>query len=365
MKDQFLKVRDPKTGRTFTLDLKSGELSEGESKLSMDLTADDVHIQQALADAVMGYKLADSIADQAVKVVPVDKQSDKYFIWDKKDTFEQAQSVNAASGAAVPELSTRLSNDTFTCQAYALAAFVPAEVEANADSKVQPRRQAVRRLMNALSLAREYRVAAMLKNAANYAAGFKTTLGATAKWNQGSASNPVQDIYDRVEAAGMPVTGMIMSERTWHDFSLNANVQKFGTYKDTVDPVAKAEQANKLTALLGLPPVLIGRRKAFNITSGSLEYVWGDDVVFTHAPDGDGLALDGQDIATAYTFRWKSPLSAMPGIDASMAPGGFFIRQYFDQRRGPLGGTVIVVGHYDADKFLTDFVSGLIVSAHQ
>jgi hypothetical protein len=363
----FIKVRDPQTGREYMLDLKSGSLASGngDQKFSMDLTADDVHIQQALADAVVGYKLQDGIADDVVRVIPVSKQADFYYEWDKRDTFEQVASINAAPGATVPEIGTRLSSNQFSTRPYALAAFVPADVEANADSKVQPRRQAVRRLMNALTVAREYRIASMLRNAANYGAGFKTTLGATAKWNQGSTSNPVQDIYDRIEATGMPVTSMIVSERTWHDFALNTNVQRFGTYKDSIDPVARAESANTLTALLGLPPVKIGKMKAYNKTTGALEYVWGDDVVFTHEPQGEGLALDGQDIASAYTFRWTAPFGAMPGIDASMMPGGFFIRQYFAKERGTLGGTVIVVGHYDSDKYLSDFVSGLIVSAHQ
>lgn len=360
-----IKVRDPQTGRVYMLDVKSGELSSGDRKFAMDLTADDVHIQQALADAVLGYKLQDGIADDVVRVIPVSKQSDHYYEWDKKDTFEQVASINAAPGASVPEIGTRLSSSTFSTRPYALAAFVPADVEANADSKIQPRRQAVRRLMNALKLAREYRIAAMLRDPANYAAGFKATLGGTAKWNAGSDSDPVQDIYNRMQATGMPVTSMILSERTWQDFSLNANVQKFGTYKDSVDPIARAESANKLTALLGLPPVKIGRMKGFNASTGNLEYVWGDDVIFTHEPQGEGLSLDGQDIATAYTFRWTAPFGAMQGIDASMMPGGFFIRQYFAKERGTLGGTVIVCGHYDSDKFLSDFVSGLIVGAHQ
>lgn len=361
----LIKVKVADSQRTLSFNTKTGELFEGEQKFSMDLTADDVHVQQAMADAVMGYKLQEGVADRVLKVIPRDKQSDKYYIWDKKDTFEQAENLNAAAGGQVAELTTRLSTDNYNATCYAIAAFIPAEVEANADSKVAPRRQAVRRCMNVHALAREYRAAQLLKNGASYGASFKATLGATAKWNSGSASNPVQDIYDRVEAVGMPVTSMVMSERTWHDFSLNAKVQGFGTYKDSVDPVARAEAANKLTSLLGLPPVVIGKMKGFNKATGALEYIWGDDVIFTHEPQGEGLALDGQDIATAYTFRWNKPLSAMQGIDASMTDSGFFIRTYFDKRRGPLGGTVVVVGTYDADKFLTDFVSGLIVGAHQ
>jgi riboflavin biosynthesis pyrimidine reductase len=80
--DRFLKIKC-EDGRVLSLDTKTGQLAHGEMKFSMDLSTEDVHIQQALADAVLGYKLADSIADDAVKTVPVQKQTDKYFIWDK------------------------------------------------------------------------------------------------------------------------------------------------------------------------------------------------------------------------------------------------------------------------------------------
>jgi hypothetical protein len=363
MSGHLIPVRDSETGEVYHLDLQNNTRTMRDQSgrlVTMDLGVADVHIDAALSNVCFGFKLATGIADDISPVVPVAKASDKYYTWDKDDALQPAQHLAVAAGGTVAEISPRLSNAAFSTVNFALQAFVPTEVEANADGPLKPRMAATKRLMNAMMLGREQRVATMYRTAASYASAYKATIAAAAKWNGGASSNPVQDLYTRIEAALMPITDVVMSERTWHDFVQNAAVQKYTASKQVVpgaNPIANAQQAEALSALLGLPPIRIGAMKAKDSTG--YPYIWGNDVVLIHRPDT--LTNDGQEIASSYTFRWTGAGTGQDGT----ASGGFFVRSYYDPKRGARGGTVVVVGHSDAEVLVTDVVGGLLVDAHQ
>lgn len=365
MSDHLIPVRDSETGEEYTLDLKNNTRTMRDVSgrlVTLDLGQSDVHIDTALANVAFGFKLPVGIADEIAPVVPVSKASDRYFKWDKDDVFQQAETLEVTPAGTIQELSPRLSSSPFSTRAFALQAFVPTELEANADGPLRPRMAATNRLMNALMVGREVRVAAALRTAASYGAAFKSTILAAAKWNGGASSNPVQDLYTRIEATLQPVTDIVMSERTWHDFVQNTAVQKYTVSKTVtpgVNPIANNGQASELAALLGLPRIHIGAMKAKGASTGTYDYIWGDDVVLVHRPNV--LPSDGQEIATMYTFRWTGAGNA----DDGTSQGGFFVRSFFDPKRGPRGGTVIVVGHNDVEVLISDVVSGLIISAHQ
>ena len=365
---QGMMVRDIDTGAMQEVDLANGTVRMTDSNgrlVTMDVNVNDVHTDRAIANYAAGFRLANGVADFAAPVVPVAGQSNKYWTWDKLDAFQQVESLVAAPGATVREIAPRLSNQSYICQPYALGAFVPTELEANADSPLQVRLAHMNRVMNALMLGREVRVSNALRLASNYGTSFKTTIAAGAKWNGGASSNPVQDIFTAIESALMPITDIIMSERTWHSFAQNANVQKFTGYKQQVPGVpyvpsdgSSNGSANQFAALLGLPPIHIASMKYLDAT-GNYSYVWGNDVVLLHRPQ-TAFPTDGRDIATAYTFRWDGGNTGDASVDS-----GFVVRSFFNPNRGPRGGTQIVVAHNDAEVFIQDSVSGLLASAWQ
>jgi len=112
----------------------------------------------------------------------------------------------------------------------------------------------------------------------------------------------------------------------------------------------------QFAALLGIPTSHIVSMK-YKSSSSAYSYVWGNDVVLLRkAPTNP----DGQDIATAYTFRWNGG-----DVGDSSSQGGMIVRSFFHPFRGARGGTQIIVTHNDAEQFVADFCSGLIISAHQ
>ena len=61
------------------------------------------------------------------------------------------------------------------------------------------------------------------------------------------------------------------------------------------------------------------------------------------------------------TFRWN--LGGLP--DGSNASGGFVVREFFVQDRGPMGGNKMVVLHQDIETMTSTYVGGLIKDALQ
>lgn len=359
-------VRDSENPRvTWEIDLHNNTrtMRDDSGKLiTMDLGVADVHIDSALANYAAGYRMYDGIADKVAPIVPTPKASDKYFTWDKNDVFQQAEDLIVAPGGAVKEISPRLSNTSFSTVGYGIASAVPTELTANADAPLKPEMAAVRRCMNAILLGHEVRVATASLLSSNWTGGY--VAAATAKWNGGATSNPIGDIYTAIESSLTPVHAIVMSERTWHDFVTNAAVQKFVASKIDIPPLPNAQAgttvsiADKFSAILGLPPILIGRVKYLS-AAATYSYVWGNSVVLIN--NDPTIPSDGQTISTFKNFRWSG---ADSGVPDGTVQGGFLVRSYFDPRRGARGSRVVVVTHNDAFAVTSVYAGGLITGAH-
>lgn len=368
MHPTIVKVRDAENpSQVWTLDLHNNTrtMTDADGRtVTMDLGQADVHIDAALANYAAGYRQWEGIADQVAPIVPSDKASNKYYTWDKDDVFQEAEDLTIAAGAHVNEISPRLSSTSFTTVAYGIGAAVATELVQNADAPLKIEMAAMRRCLNAINLGREIRVAALAMASGSWTSGYTTTLGATAKWNGGSASDPIKDLMTAIESSLTTVTGVVFSERTWHDFFQNASVQKYIASKIDIPPLGTVsagqygQVAERMSALLGLPPFLIGRQR--KKTSTGYGFVWGDNVALVH--NEPGVPSDGQSISTFKTFRWTG---ADLGAPDGTIRGGFLVRSYFDPRRGPRGSRVIVVTHNDTEVSTSVFAGGLIINAHQ
>ena len=336
---------------------QSVNMNDGSGRLvMMDLAQSDVHTDFALPNYAAGYRLADGVADVACPTVLVEKTSNKFNTWDKENAFKRVIPNGSTSGGAVAEVNPTLANDNYTCVEYALGGFVGTGVQANADAPLRPLQACMKRVMNALLLEREIRVATLLTTSGNWDSSVYSTLGAGAQWNGGSSSDPVKDMHTKIESSYMPVTGIVMSELVAHDFVRNPATQKYVAYKSSAKPLPSAAE---FAALLDLPPIYVAKMKYIS-TGTTLSYVWGNDVVLLHQP-ASNPPVDQEDVSSAYTFRWMSGGTTADGT----MNAGFLVRTYWDPKRGPRGGTQVVVVHNDAEKITSKFVGGLIKSAHQ
>lgn len=323
--------------------------------ITMDLGPGDVHIPSAMPNFASGYRNEPPMADLACPVLLANKEVDSFFQFAKEDAFQRATPIGAAGGAQVAEIAPRLSTSQYQTRERALGGYVSTQLEANADAPLRLLQATTKRVMNALILEREMRVQALLRTSGNWDSSVVSTLGSGFQWDGGPSSDPVKDIHARLEASWGGVTGIFMSEKVWHAFVRNPAVRGYYAFKNDTAPVPKASD---ISAILDLPPIYVSKMK-YITSSGTLDYVWGGDVVLVRQPD-EMPPTSQEDVATAYTFRWN-----VQNPKDGVANGGFIIRQYWNQHRGSMGGLQVVVVHHDAEMFTSKFVGGLIQNAYQ
>lgn len=107
-------------------------------------TASDVHVDAMLTTISVAYVQDQSnfVADRVFPIVPVGKQSDRYFAYDRGDfNRDEMQKRAPATESAGSEYSID-SSPTYYCDEWALHKDVPDQVLANADMPLNPFRDA-------------------------------------------------------------------------------------------------------------------------------------------------------------------------------------------------------------------------------
>jgi hypothetical protein len=319
---------------------------------ALDLGPSDVHIPSAMPNFASGYKNEPPIADLMAPPLLAGKQVDDYYQFAKEDAYQRATPMASAGGGEVAEITPRLSNDQYSCKERALAGYVPSQVEANADAPLRILQATTRRVMSALMIEREIRVSGLLQNTSNWNSAQVQTIAAGAQWNGGASSDPIKNIHTAMENSYGGITAIGMSEKAYHEFCRNAQVQKFIQFKDNKEPLPSP---GELSTYFQLPPILVGKMKYISAADTSPPtYVWGNDVVLIRQPE-EMPPSSQEDVATAYTFRWN-----VQNPKDGVATNGWIVRQFFVQSRGSMGGMRIVVVHNDAEKMTSKFAGGLL-----
>jgi len=154
----------------------------------------DVHVDQALTNISIAYKQsADGfIAEKVFPVVPVSKQSDKYFVYEKGAFFrdsarKRAPATESAGGGL------KLGTDTYFCEKWAHHTDVDLDTEANQDEILDMQSDAAELNMQTILIRRE-----RLFVEAFFGTGVWGTevAGTTnfAKWDDQATSDPLADI---------------------------------------------------------------------------------------------------------------------------------------------------------------------------
>lgn len=326
---------------------------------ALDVGISDVHIPSAMPNFVTGYKNEGFVADVFSPPLVVAKQSDYYYQYDKADAYQRAIPIAGAPGAQVNEVVPRFSSTQYKTIQRAIGGFVPTEVEENQDSALKIKQGTMRRMVNAVMLERELRVASLARTSGNWNSA--TTLLAGFQWNGGASSDPVKDINNVQEASYGKVSGMILSEKIWNAMRRNPAVRSYYTYSGSAPGMVTEDQ---LISLLQLPVVYVARGKYIK-SDGTLDYIWGNDVVLFRSPE-QIPPMDQEDVATSYTFRFGLGGTGTPDAAGLAGSGaGFIVRQFFNQYRGALGGAQMVLTHSDAEKMTSAYIGNLLINAYQ
>lgn len=323
-------------------------MTDADGKLvKMDLSPANVHVESIMRNFAQKYSNGEMAADKAFPVLTVAKASDKYWTLDPINAFGSVDGSGNVAGGGVEEISLELSNNTYTSVPYALGAFIPSEVQANADVPLNVQIETLEAVLNRAMVRRELRCKAKLFTTASWGASNYIDLTGVpnSKWNGGSASDPVGVLKTGARACLEMPTHMLMSRETWDYFVTNAAVQKYPAFKSSIDPIPMTASAEQWCALLDLPKPIIVNSK-YRASSSSFPYIWQNDVVLLRMTGNVGTYSHD----TCKTFRWLAAgQEAGNQALAGTYDNGIFVRSFFNPYRGTYGGQQIIVGFNDAE----------------
>ncbi len=266
-------------------------------------TPSDVHVNHPLTDVSIAW-LQDTnmfIADQMYRVVPVRKQSDLYYVYDRKNWFQakarkRAPSTESAGGGY------DLRTEAYFADVYAFHKDVDDQVRSNADAAIDIDAEATEFVTRDLALKREVTWAA-----SNFTTGVWT--GSTTGTDVTPAilwdlvgSTPIADIRAQLTAAKRRTSFrpnvMAMGEEVWTVLQDNP---------DFIERIKFTQRAilseDLLAAVLGVEQVLIGGAVQDLANEGAAEdmqFIFGRNMLLLYRPPRPGLLTP----AAGYTFAW-------------------------------------------------------------
>lgn len=334
--------------------------SQGYGKVKLSLLPTDVHDPTELPTYLAGYRNADMRADEASPIILVDKDEDKFRTFDSDDTFRRVD-VKGSPQGMVPEVDPKSALTKFKVVDRFVGSFIPDQTELNATNpNYRPRIAAGKRCSRALMLDREIDIMnLMLGTTTSFAAANRLVLAAGQNWNGGSASNPILDLQTVIEASAQPIAAFWMNHQLANAFVRHDKVKDhYRMFKgDTelqgaIQSLGKANKGRVDFEIPGVGTIRVDACKVKNETTGALDYVMPKGIVTAVTVPDQSVPVDGEEIATTYTFRRRGPNGT-----------GFETREFRVENRGPYGGTMVVASMGEIGVMTSTIAGGVISNA--
>jgi len=279
------------------------------------LYAGGLHIDQALTNASVIYRNADFVAERVAPLIPVDKQSNRFYVYGPDNL--RAQDDTRRPGGLSNEIDWSLSSSPYFCDGHALHRYIPDEDRENADAAIDVDTDTTIQLTDKIFLNREINLVNALM-----AALTPVDLTAATETFDAATFDPIAFIDAQKETVaaqiGLRPNCMVFSRPAWRAFRNNPNVLKhiFGTSVVGTGTQITIDQAK---LLLELDDVIIA--DAIQVTSPEgitptvSQYVWGAFqnsagtaltngalALLFYRPPAPGLRT----ISLAYQFTWNT-----------------------------------------------------------
>lgn len=280
----------------------------------------DVHVDAILSNISVAYAndQAQYISSKVFPIVPVDKQSDKYFIRTKNDWFRDEAEKRADNTESVGSGYT-LSQDSYFADVWAFHQDLGSQLRANQDNGLDLERNAVKFVTQRLLIRQEIQWATDF-----FVPGvWGSTVTPTNKWNDYATSDPIEDIETGKEAI-LGVTGYAPNTLV-----LGYQVaRRLRNHPDIRDRVKLATGVHTVTdqslaAIFGVENVYISQAiKATNKKGavGTYGFINGKHALLCYSAPSPGLEVP----SAGYTFGWNG---VSGGLGTAVGVDSFEIRK--------------------------------------
>jgi hypothetical protein len=279
----------------------------------MNPTKGDIHVDRLLTNLSLSYgtEYTEAIAPQIFPVVPVSKQSDRYWKYERDDFLRTIAEKRAPATESVGGGWT-YSTDSYFAEVFAVHKDIDDQTRANADDIINLDADATRWVTNQLLIRRDISWISRYWNAAVWDRSFTGVAAGPAagqflRWDD-AGSDPISmlraEITNMQEATGQRPNRLIMGARVWNALADHPSLLERIKYTER-----GVVGQDLLGSLVGIDRTVIlnaVHNTAAQGADGIYRFMAGNHALLTYAAPNPGL----QTISAGYTFAWTGLLGA-------------------------------------------------------
>ena len=276
------------------------------------LTPSAVHLDQPLSNLTLAYvqEQTNFVADKVFPVVGVQRQSDKYYIYDRANMNRSGDVKKLAPRTEVNRIGMAISNAAYYADVYGIGMDFDEQTIANEDAMLEVRAAGAQTLINRVLIEREEQFASSF-----FSAGVWTTDVTPANlWSDYTNSTPISDVTAgrrtmQLKSGGFKPNTMVIGKEV-RDVLINhpdilARLNGGATVTNTaLITDAKLAEIFEVENLYVMEAVKNG---AVEGLAESNAFIGGKNCLLVHTPRASGLMTP----AAGLTFAWNN----IPGVN--------------------------------------------------
>jgi len=271
------------------------------------LTPSAVHIDQPLSNLTLAYVQEQSnfIADKVFPTVGVQRQSDKYYIYDRANMNRTGDVKKLAPRTEVNRIGMAISNDSYFADVYGLGMDFDEQTLANEDAMLEIRAAGSQTIVNRLLIHREEQFATSFFSAGVWG----TDVTPSDLWSDYTNSTPITDVTTgrrtmQLKSGGFKPNTMVVGKEVRDVLINHPDILARLNGGATVTNTALITNA-KLAEIFEVENFYVMEAVKNGAVEGLAEsnsFIGGKNALLVHAPRNAGLMTP----ASGLTFAWNN-----------------------------------------------------------
>jgi len=271
------------------------------------LTPSAVHIDQPLSNLTLAYvqEQTNFIADKVFPTVGVQRQSDKYYIYDRANMNRTGDVKKLAPRTEVNRIGMAISNDSYFADVYGLGMDFDEQTLANEDAMLEIRAAGSQTIVNRLLIHREEQFASSFFAASIWG----TDVTPSNLWSDYTNSTPITDVTTgrrtmQLKSGGFKPNTMVVGKEVRDILINHPDILVRLNGGATVTNTALITNA-KLAEIFEVENFYVMEAVKNDAVEGLAEsnsFIGGKNALLVHAPRNAGLMTP----ASGLTFAWNN-----------------------------------------------------------
>tara|TARA_B110000503_G_scaffold10266_2_gene13917 strand:+ start:1121 stop:2101 length:981 start_codon:yes stop_codon:yes gene_type:complete len=271
------------------------------------LTPSAVHIDQPLSNLTLAYvqEQTNFVADKVFPVVGVQRQSDKYYIYDRAGMNRSGDVKKLAPRTEVNRIGMAVSNSAYYADVYGIGMDFDEQTIANEDAMLEIRAAGAQTLINRVLIEREEQFASTFFNA-----GVWTTDVTPANlWSDYTNSTPITDVTNgsrtmQLTSGGFKPNTLVVGKEVRDILINHPDILARLNGGSTINNPALITDG-KLAEIFGVENFFVMEAVKNGAVEGLAEanaFIGGKNALLVHTPRASGLMTP----AAGLTFAWNN-----------------------------------------------------------